>query len=171
MCATTTTKSEDIINVDTSGVAPQYRFAFDQAEAFWDKHLIGFSRLLPRFVRRQLGDVNIVANTPLIDGAGGILGSAGPTRTVDWAGGAYDKFGVRRSISISQEATMNFDIADLPSLQQSGDLVDVVMHEMAHALGFGSLWAGNDVIWADADDVTQYRYDGHAMARYRQSKL
>jgi len=167
-CAISTTKSEDIINVDTSGVAPQYRFAFDQAEAFWDKHLIGYSRLLPRFVRRQLGDINIVATTPFIDGAGGILGMAGPTRTVDFAGGVFDKFGTRRSISISQEGIMNFDVADLPGLQQSGDLVDVVMHEMAHALGFGSLWEQNDVIWADADDVTQYRYDGYAMQQYRQ---
>ena len=167
LCAISTAKSEDIINVDTSGVAPQYRFAFDQAEAFWDKHLIGYSRLLPRFVRRQLGDINIVATTPLIDGPGGILGSAAPTRTVDFAGGTFDKFGYRRSISISQEGIMNFDIADLPALQQSGDLVDVVMHEMAHALGYGSLWDQNSLL-GTIDDVTQYRYDGYALARYRQ---
>ncbi len=168
LCTASTTKSEDIINVDTRGVAPQYRFAFDQAEAFWDKHIIGYSRLLPRFVRRQLGDINIVATTPFIDGAGGILGSAAPTRTVDFAGGAVDKYGTRRSISISQAGIMNFDIADLPGLQTSGDLVDVVMHEMAHALGFGSLWEQNDLIWADEEDVTQYRYDGYAMEKYRE---
>ena len=167
LCATPATKSEDIINVDTRAVAPQYRYAFDQAEAFWDQHIIGYSRLLPRFVRRQLGDINISASTPFIDGAGGILGMAGPTRTVDFAGGAVDSFGNRRAISISQAGMMQFDVADLPGLQQSGDLVDVVMHEMAHALGFGSLWEANEVVWANDNDETQYWYNGHALDNYR----
>ncbi len=165
--ATSAAKSEDIINVDTSAVAPQYRYAFEQAEAFWDKNIIGYSGLLPRFVRRQLGDINIVATTSFIDDEGGILGYAAPTRTVDLLGGAVDKFGTRRSVSISQQGIMNFDLADLPSLQQSGDLVDVVMHEMAHALGYGSLWEQNDLTW-EIDEEYQYRHDGHALKAYRQ---
>ena len=165
LLVTPSAKSEDIINVDTSGVASQYRFAFQQAEAFWDKTITGYSRKLPRFVRRQLGDINIVATTPFIDGAGGILGSAAPTRTVDFAGYG-GKRGKSRAISISQEGIMNFDIADMDDLYQSGDLVDVVMHEMAHALGYGSLWAQNELL-GTVDEVTQYRHDGYALERYR----
>lgn len=160
--------ADDIINVNLSAVAPQYRFAFEQAEAFWDGHIQGYSNKLPLFVRRQLGDINIVASSPFIDGAGGILGQAGPTRTVDYGGaGPGPKRSTQRSISIAQEAIMQFDIADLEQLRIDGDLVDVVMHEMAHALGFGSLWAANELISPDLFGTTQYRHDGYAMAEYR----
>lgn len=159
--------AEDIINVDLTAVAPQYRFAFEQAEAFWDGHLQGFSKKLPLFVRRQLRDIEITASSPFIDGAGGILGQAGPTRTVDYGGGRGPKGRRQRAISISQEAMMQFDIADLEQLRQDGDLVKVVIHEMAHALGYGSLWAANELISPDASGTVQYRHDGYGLAEYR----
>jgi Leishmanolysin len=35
---------------------------------------------------------------------------------------------------------MFFDTADLAGLQSSGDLNDVILHEMGHVLGFGTSW-------------------------------
>ncbi|MCH2179022.1 MAG: hypothetical protein MK106_09480 [Mariniblastus sp.] len=48
LLVTSSAKSEDIINVDNLGVASQYRFTFQQVEAFWDKTLTGYSRKRPR---------------------------------------------------------------------------------------------------------------------------
>jgi hypothetical protein len=36
---------------------------------------------------------------------------------------------------------MHFDIADLPQLEANNQLEDVVLHEMGHVLGIGSLWS------------------------------
>jgi hypothetical protein len=35
---------------------------------------------------------------------------------------------------------MRFDIADLQSLETSGNLDEVILHEMGHVIGIGSLW-------------------------------
>ncbi|NJK40945.1 MAG: hypothetical protein HC934_05540 [Acaryochloridaceae cyanobacterium SU_2_1] len=35
---------------------------------------------------------------------------------------------------------MEFDIADLEQLEANGTLINVIMHEMGHVLGFGTLW-------------------------------
>src|SRR5262249_59644139 len=41
---------------------------------------------------------------------------------------------------------MQFDVADVAALETSGRFRDVVLHEMAHVIGFGSLWALKDLI-------------------------
>jgi hypothetical protein len=35
---------------------------------------------------------------------------------------------------------MMFDVADIASLETGGQLDEVILHEMAHVLGFGTLW-------------------------------
>jgi hypothetical protein len=40
---------------------------------------------------------------------------------------------------------MQFDSADLAGLQSSGLLYDVILHEMAHVLGIGTLWSSSAV--------------------------
>ncbi len=49
---------------------------------------------------------------------------------------------------------MSFDTADLPSLESSGFLEDVILHEMAHVLGFGTLWTLNGVYDNDTGQYT-----------------
>jgi hypothetical protein len=41
---------------------------------------------------------------------------------------------------------MQFDAADLTSLEQSGDLMPVTLHEMGHVLGIGTLWDNFDTL-------------------------
>ena len=77
---------------------------------------------------QNFDDVVIGANIKFIDGASGILGSAGPC-IVGGAPGYFPKFGV-----------MEFDSADLDRLAANGTLADTVAHEMAHVLGYGTLW-------------------------------
>ncbi len=79
-------------------------------------------------VNTLVDDLYIEANLYTIDGTGGILGQAGPryVRTDDY-------------IPVSGE--MTFDVADAQWLDDNGLWDDVVLHEMAHVLGFGTLWS------------------------------
>ena len=65
-----------------------------------------------------------------IDGPGAVLGAAGPCL-------------VRNADNLSVYGIMFFDTADLDFLEQLGFFDEVVVHEMGHVLGFGSLWNFN----------------------------
>ena len=75
---------------------------------------------------KTVDDILITAELGAIDGLYGILGQAGPTA-------------VRTSNSLPATATMKFDIADVDAMGLEA-FTDVVLHEMAHSLGFGSIW-------------------------------
>jgi len=70
-----------------------------------------------------------------IDGTGGVLGSAGPCLVRSDAQNNLTALGV-----------MRFDEADVASLQTSGRLTTVVLHELLHVLGFGTIWEDNALI-------------------------
>ena len=62
-----------------------------------------------------------------IDGAGNILGEASPTA-------------FRTDDSLPIKGSMEFDRADLQYLEGGGSLQDVILHEMGHTLGVGTVW-------------------------------
>ncbi len=62
-----------------------------------------------------------------IDGVGGILGSAGPCL-------------IRGAGNLPFLGGMKFDTADLTNLEAQGRLEAVIVHEMGHVLGIGTLW-------------------------------
>lgn len=76
---------------------------------------------------RTVDDIVISASLSNIDGVNGILGQAGPTA-------------VRSAGSLPATATMEFDIADADAFNAMGLFDDIVVHEMGHSLGFGSIW-------------------------------
>ena len=84
----------------------------------------------PRFERyvETIDDVMIVAAADEIDGPGGTLARAGAC----WrrAGTLMPLYGL-----------MEFDVADLERLERRGTLEDVVLHEMGHVLGIGTIWS------------------------------
>lgn len=96
---------------------------FDFASFFWNYHLIGI---------QEDANLNLVidASGPAIDGPGGILGQAGPT-----SGGTADG-----TFFYATQGIMQFDSADLATMEADGSLFDVILHEMAHVIGFGTLW-------------------------------
>ncbi|HET9427824.1 MAG TPA: leishmanolysin-related zinc metalloendopeptidase [Allosphingosinicella sp.] len=76
---------------------------------------------------KMVDDILITAELGAIDGLYGVLGQAGPTS-------------VRTASSLPATATMKFDIADVNDMGLEA-FADVVLHEMAHSLGFGSIWS------------------------------
>ncbi len=96
---------------------------------------------------RTIDDIVITAELGAIDGSGNVLGQAGPTA-------------LRTASSLPATATMKFDIVDV---NEMGSVVftDVVIHEMAHSLGFGSIWDRLNLVtngeFTGANAVAAYR--------------
>jgi hypothetical protein len=76
-------------------------------------------------INRQVDDVLILVTLGPIDGAGNILGQAGPCF-------------VRNVGRLPVLGLMQFDVADLDVIESSGLLDAVILHEMGHVLGFGT---------------------------------
>jgi hypothetical protein len=72
----------------------------------------------------------MVVDAPKIDGVGGTLGSAGPCSQATRADGS------RYTIN----GQMRFDVADVARMINEKRFINLVMHEMGHALGIGTLW-------------------------------
>ncbi|MCA8995413.1 MAG: right-handed parallel beta-helix repeat-containing protein [Planctomycetaceae bacterium] len=104
------------------GLTPSQQMIFAQAEQRWESiitaDVMDFG---------TIDDVVISASGVAIDGAGGILGQAGPT-------------GLRPGSFLPFQGIMQFDTADLAALEAAGELDEVILHEMAHVLGFGTIW-------------------------------
>ena len=74
-----------------------------------------------------IDDLMIVAAVVEIDGPGGTLGRAGPC----W---------VRSESGLPFFGRMEFDEADLERVERQGRLKPLILHEMGHVLGIGTLW-------------------------------
>lgn len=79
-------------------------------------------------VNQTIDDVLILVRLVTIDGPGGVLGGAGPCFVRD-PGDPLTVMGV-----------MQFDTEDLDMLEADGILGNVILHEMGHVLGIGTLW-------------------------------
>ena len=96
----------------------------------------------------------IVAKFDSIDGPGKILGQSGPCL-------------VRTSNSLSVVGEMEFDTADVASMITNGTLSQVMLHEMGHVIGFGTLWSfGHNCLQLPSDSTNvQDTYFSCAKAR------
>ena len=93
-------------------------------------------------------DILITAELGNIDGAGGVLGQAGPTS-------------IRTASYLPATASMKFDIADADVFKGQGLFDDIVVHEMSHSLGFGSIWGYKNLVagglYKGAEALAQYQ--------------
>lgn len=134
------------IRLDLTAVAPAYRPYFEAAESFWEGVITGYQPGI------SFTGLDIRALTPYIDGASGVLGSAGWT-TAARSGGFW----------LATGGEMEFDSADVAGLVQSGRFGEVIQHEMAHVIGFGTLWTQNGVYLDGSGHFTGQA----ALAQYR----
>lgn len=139
------------ISVNYTGDA-EYADAFTNAAATWQSLVTGY---LDGVVANRsanssygIGDtidtLFITANVAFIDGVGGILGSAGPDEVI------LDQSG----FLMASDGGMNFDSADIANLASDGTLEDVILHEMGHVMGFGTLWQANNVYTNNSGEYT-----------------
>ena len=121
-----------MINLQLSSMTTSQQNSFTQAADYWSNTLTGY----------QSGinipyAVTINATIGPDDGIGGTLAYAGPTYVWNQQ--------YTNGYVISAEGDIFFDSADLPQLENNGSFSDVILHEMAHVLGFGTLWEANGV--------------------------
>lgn len=85
-----------------------------------------------------IDDMLIFVRVDSIDGPGNVLGQAGPcTVRTDGETGGY---------LTASSGRMTFDEADLDQLAADGELEAVILHEMGHVLGIGSLWPSQSLV-------------------------
>jgi hypothetical protein len=113
------------------GLTQKQKNAFQAAADRWTRLIVGD---LPsvQVDGELVDDVLILAQGAPIDGVGGILGQAGPTRLRPAAAG--------KTAYLPAKGEMTFDTADLKKMEQDGTLGDVITHEMGHVLGIGTIW-------------------------------
>ncbi|MDX8350944.1 leishmanolysin-related zinc metalloendopeptidase [Cognatiyoonia sp. IB215182] len=114
------------------GMSAARRGVFDRAARRWDT-VIDTSFAPTEVDGDVLTGVRIDATIEDIDGESGILGQAGPTA-------------LRGDTGLPVTGVMQFDSADVAKLESEGRFEDVILHEMAHVLGFGTLWARKRLI-------------------------
>lgn len=79
-------------------------------------------------VNMTYDDLLIFAAVADIDGPGAVLGRAGPCVSRTGTGG------------LPVIGVMEFDGADLTNMESNGTLLSVILHEMGHVLGIGTIW-------------------------------
>jgi hypothetical protein len=119
------------ITLSMEGLTASQENIFRQAAARWSQVIVGD---LPSatFQGVTVDDLLIRASSVPIDGVSGILGQAAP-----------DAF---RGNQIPYHGFMEFDTADMASMEANGTLMAVVMHEMGHVLGVGTIWSSLGLI-------------------------
>jgi len=102
-------------------------------------------------------DITIDASLVDIDGVNGVLGRAGPSTV--WTAN-----------SLTATGLMEFDVADAETYDNLGLWDDIVLHEMIHTLGLGTLWEYQGLLTTEViddngtkkptDDTVGYVYHG-----------
>jgi hypothetical protein len=112
------------------GLTQQQMDAFKGAADRWSRMIVGD---LPSVLvdGEVIDDVLILAQGAEIDGPGRILGQAGPTHVRPATAGD--------AAFIPAKGRMTFDTADLEQMEQEGTLNDVIVHEMGHVIGSGTI--------------------------------
>lgn len=112
----------------TGGLSLSEQATFATAASTWTSLLTGYQPGI------SIPNLTINASAVALDGAGGALGSGGPTSSV-----------FQSSFWLATAGQITLDTADLAAMGSGSYLLPVIQHEMAHVIGFGPLWAANGV--------------------------
>lgn len=102
-------------------------------------------------LNERVDDVVIYATVTTIDGPGRILGSAGPCV-------------IRTTNRLAVVGVMRFDSDDVADLARTERLTPIILHEMLHVVGVGTVWRALDLI--SGSGTADPRYTGpHGTSR------
>jgi MYXO-CTERM domain-containing protein len=145
----------DIVINFTGGLSDSQQTVFQDAENYWESILVGYADSVS-FAPSLIID----ASGEDIDGQSGVLGQAGPTYAEYNRVQSSDTYNLLYALN----GTMKFDTADLDYMEDNGTLYAVIVHEMAHVIGFGTLWTYNDLY---TDGTGEYVGE-YALAQYQE---
>jgi len=129
-----------------SGLTSTQQAAFADARDRWREVIVG--ALTPVVIDgQQIDGLVIEAQGVVIDGPGQVLGQAGPTA-------------IRNGSMLPAKGIMSFDTADLARMETDGSLTDVILHEMGHVLGLGTLWDSNFFDFVVGSGTSNPNYSG-----------
>jgi Leishmanolysin/Bacterial Ig-like domain (group 1)/Bacterial Ig-like domain (group 2) len=128
---------------------PAQMAAFTAARQRWESLIVGDLPNVSSFtaaagtcgdnspaIQRPVDDVLILVTLKSIDGAGNVLGGSTPCF-------------IRSTGKLPVLGFMQLDTDDLDQLQTAGLLQAVILHEMGHVLGYGTIWTTLNLL-ADA---------------------
>ena len=118
-----------------------YKSYFTAAAQRWSEIIVGD---LPDF--GGIDDLKIDADVSAIDGVGSVLGHAGWSALRPNAAGGLPYTG-----------EMTFDSADMANMKANGTLTGVILHEMGHVLGLGTLWELKGLV----DQSSKFTFGGY----------
>jgi hypothetical protein len=130
------------IEIRYVGGTPTHSAAFSAAAARWEEIITGdVPDAAVDFaggschgpIEETIDDLVIFVVVGPIDGLGGALGEAGPCL-------------VRSGSKLPITGQLTLDSDDLEQAGELGVLADLVLHEMGHVLGFGTLWETLDLL-------------------------
>ena len=125
-----------------STVSASRKAVFDSAAAKWERLIIGDIPDLTvnvgagqcgsnaPAINETIDDIIIFVTLDSIDGPGKILGQSGPCF-------------IRLPGSLPLVGIMHFDTADVAFLENNNAFNSVILHEMGHVLGYGTIWSGS----------------------------
>jgi hypothetical protein len=147
-----------VIHFTDASLTPSQQAIFNTAADRWESIILGeLSDINLNWGEgtQVVDDIHIDANAPAIDGVGGILGQAGP----DF---------IRNSNDLTITGIMQFDSADVADLEADGEFDEVILHEMGHVLGLGTLWGPSERNLILNPGTSNPRYTGAlAIAQYQ----
>ena len=134
------------VNFNNGGLTTSQQAIFATAANTWMSLLPGYQTGI------SIAALNVYASGTTIDGPGGILGSGGPS-----------SYTLQSGLFLPTVGEMQFDTADLAALEANGTLLPIILHEMAHVMGFGTTWVLNSFYSNGSGQFT----GTNALAAYR----
>lgn len=132
-----------LINLSfTGGITPPQQETFVRAAGYWNSVITGYDLIYDGYGVETPHSLQITVSVPVIDGVGGILGSAGPDTAAYYDDNPLGQ--PTHALWYADTGSMQFDSADVDWMIGNGSFFGVVLHEMAHVLGFGTLWEYNN---------------------------
>ncbi|MBC8086665.1 MAG: hypothetical protein H7Z40_05330 [Phycisphaerae bacterium] len=136
---------------------PRQREAVAKAVARWQQVIVGRAHTVPlsnfngdQFCLRGIGvldeiveDLLLFVEFAAIDGAGKIIGQAGPC-------------GLSTLSRLPVLGALQLDVADVAVMEAQGKLENVVLHEIGHILGIGTLWSSKNLTLGRGTDSTHF---------------